>query len=180
MPKGAQREPNCIERVPKGSQRAIKMTPKIDVRKRSRKRCSRGVQCIKFWSHLATLFHQKCIEKSMLKSVPKKTLKLMKSSATSSPSFVRFQIALPRKSWFSEKAPYTETIVFMQQNACRRGFAERGGNQKREKHQCRNQYKNNEQIQFSEKVECVQITCFMQQNACRRGFSDPGGNQTNE
>ena len=77
-PKVSKSEPKGAKRDPKGSQRATEMHPKIDLRKRSRKGCSRGGGSIYNWESFWALFHQTSMNKSMQKSMPKKAWKLLK------------------------------------------------------------------------------------------------------
>ena len=117
-PKGAKRQPRGPKREPKVSQRATKMHQKVDLRKRSRKwwkNCHRGKMK---WEVFGAIFHQKSMNKSMRKSMPKKWWKLTKHRCENGTEigaeFDNFRKPLSRQITFSEKGVPTQTIIFMQ------------------------------------------------------------------
>ena len=121
-PKECQREPKGSQGERKGSpkvsQRATKIHPKIDVRKRLRKRCSKQGPVFIIWSHFGDIFHEKSMHKSVRKSMPKKSWKLMKNQCENGFDIYGnfddcLNVASP-KNEFSRKGVPTETIIFMQ------------------------------------------------------------------
>ena len=121
-PKECQREPKGSQGERKGSskvsQRATKIHSKIDLRKRLRKGYSKGGAVSIIWSHFGDIFHQKSMNKSVRKSMPKKSWKFMKNQCENGLDIYGnfddcLNVASP-KNEFSRKGVPTETIIFMQ------------------------------------------------------------------
>ena len=79
-PKGAKREPKGAKREPKVSQRVTKMHPKIKLRKRSRKGCSRGLRIRWKWCHFGSHFPLKIDEKIDAEIDAEKVMKIDEKS----------------------------------------------------------------------------------------------------
>ena len=72
-PGGAKSEPTGAKREPKVSPGATKMHQKIDLRKRSRKGSQKALRIKMKWKTFGSLFPSKNDEKTMRKSMPKKS-----------------------------------------------------------------------------------------------------------
>ena len=109
---------NGAKRSQKVSQRPTKLLQKIDLRKRLRKGYSKGGAVSIIWSHFCDIFYQKSMNKSVRKSMPKKSWKLMKNQCENGFDIYGnfddcLNVASP-KNEFSRKGVPTETIIFMQ------------------------------------------------------------------
>ena len=78
-PKAAKMQPRGAKREPNVSQRATKMHPKVDLRKRTRKGCQKAFRIFVIWVDFGCHFPSQIHEKSMWKSMPEKSWKLMKN-----------------------------------------------------------------------------------------------------
>ena len=124
-PKGAQREPKGSQKGTKGSQKGAQSEPKGDQNtfknrpsEKVAKRVLQGGAASIIWSHFGDIFHQKSMNKSVRKSMPKQSWKLMKNQCENGLDIYGnfddcLNVASP-KNEFSRKGVPTETIIFMQ------------------------------------------------------------------
>ena len=108
---GARSDQNGAKRVPKWNQKATKMPPKIDARKRSPQGGYHPIFWEPFWSHIWTIFHQKGHQKSMHKSMSKKCRKSMDKLPNMIPNWIRkpmkmHAILKPADPCFLHRVPF--------------------------------------------------------------------------
>ena len=118
VPKGAKREPRGAKREPKGKPKGDQNTFKNRSSEKVAKKVFQGGGVSIIWSNFGDIFHQKSVNKSVRKSMPKKSWKLMKNQCENGLDIYGnfddcLNVASP-KNEFSRKGVPTETIIFMQ------------------------------------------------------------------